>query len=62
MHETGLKCLLHVSAARGGSDYIVGRVGRLESSGEMLGASILIFDSSYSQESKMTPKNENCSL
>ena len=38
MQKPGLKRLLHVSATRGGSDYIMGGVGRLENSGEMLGA------------------------
>ena len=36
--ETGMKGLLHVSATRGGSAYDMGRVVRLESSGEILGA------------------------
>ena len=36
--ETELKCLLHVSAIRGGSDYTMKRVVRLESSGEIVGA------------------------
>ena len=38
MYKPGLKGIFHVSATRGGSDYTMGRVVRLESSGEILGA------------------------
>ena len=35
--ETGSKGLFHVSVTRGGSEYTMGRVVRLESSGEISG-------------------------
>ena len=35
--EQGLKGVFHVSGTNWGGDYIVGRVVRLESSGEILG-------------------------
>ena len=38
MSKPRLKGLIHVSATRGGSDYAMGRVVRLENSGEILGA------------------------
>ena len=38
MQKPGLKSLFHVSATRGGSDYAMIRVVRLESSGEILEA------------------------
>ena len=36
MYKPGLKGLLYVSATRGGSDYTMGRVVRLESSDKLI--------------------------
>ena len=38
MEKPRLKILFHVSDTRGRSDYTVGRVVRLENSGEIMGA------------------------